>query len=1089
MPFMPLLAALILGRSGDPFDPGANPLLMRHPTVNATDVVFQYAGDLWRVPRAGGDAIRLTASGGTTSDPYFSPDGKEIAFSGNYDGNTDVYVMPAQGGIPKRLTTHPAADIVLGWTPDGKDVLFSSTMLSNTDYARLFTVPAAGGLTKQLPFPAGAQGAFSPDGKQIALVPNGKWELAWKRYRGGQATPIWIGDISDSKITAIPRKGTNDSYPMWIGNSIYYLSDPTGPVGLNRYDTKTGKVSTVIPGYGFDLKSATAGPDVIAYERLGSIHLYNPSTGDDHTVPVHIDGDFSEARTEIKDLRSRIRSINISPTGKRAVISARGWVFTVPAEKGDARQLDDKQGCDRNDAKWSLDGKSVSYICDEGDGEHLTIYDMASGQSRSIPLGGAPADYRMHVWSPDSKSIAYTDNKLNLWVLDVASGKNTLIDTDTYWLPSNITPDWSPDSKWLAWSRNLPSYMNAIFVYSFDSGKKTQITDGLSYATQPVFDRGGKYLYFLATTNLGFGIDLEDLESMAVTNTSSNVYAILLRKNVTNPLLPESDDEKPKDDATVADKDKDKDKKDAKKDDTNEKFNIDLDGIQHRVLVLPLPKAGYQSIVAGPDGTVFALAQPPRATPTDDNGPGTVQKFSFSDRKVVSFADGVTSISASADGSKLLLGQGPIWKITGAAGPQADGKPLDLSELRARVDPLTEWRAIYHQVWRKERILFYDPHLHGIDADVMEKRYEPFLAGIRSRDDLNYLFTDMLGELCIGHMFISGGDLPSRKSVRTGLLGADFAFDKNRYRITRVYDGESWNPDLTSPLAAPGVNAVAGEYILSVDGKDLTASDDIYQALEDKAGRQVRLKIGPNADGTGSRDVVAVPVASDIPLRQKAWEEDNRRYVEKETGGLGGYVHVPDTGGGGWDAFMRYFYSQLDKTGMIIDDRFNHGGYINDFMIREMQKPLDFYGATRYGQMFRVPNATIYGPKIMLINEMAGSGGDIFPYLFREHHIGKLYGKRTWGGELIAAGFEVIDGGFVRAPDDAEFDPRTGNYVIDNVGVPPDVEVDLDPSAWRMGVDSQLKAAVDELKKEIAAHPLPPIKRPPYPDKTKLPPN
>ena len=1058
---------------------------MRHPTVSATQIVFQFAGDLWSVPRAGGDAVRLTASNdGANQSPIFSPDGKQIAFTGDYDGNLDVYVMPAGGGIPKRLTTHPSADIALGWTPDGKSVLFSSAMLSDTDYQRLFTVSADGGVPKQLPFPAGVQGCFSPDGKEIALVPNPKWEQAWKRYRGGQTTPIWMGGLGTSKVKEIPRHNTNDFNPMWIGDSIYYLSDPTGPVGMNRFDTKTGKETVVIPGNGFDLKSATAGPDVIAYERLGSIHLYNPATGDDHAVNVHIAGDFPEVRTEVKDLKAKITDVTISPTGQRVVVTARGWVFTVPVEKGDVRQLNDQQGCDRTDATWSPDGKTIAYICDDGKGEHLSLFDLASGQERSIELGDAPADYRAPVWSPDSKQIAYTDNKLNLWVVDVSSGKNLLVDTGSYRGPSTISPRWSPDSKWLTWSRDLPKFVNAVFVYSFDTGKKTQITDGLADATQPVFDRGGKYLYFVGTTNIGFGIDYEDMEGFAVTNTTSNIYAVLLRNDVTNPLHPESDDEKPVDAVTPAGKDV------VKKEEPKPKFSIDLDGIQRRVIVLPLARASYQGLVAGPEDTIFALAQPPRATATDNPAPGTVQKFSFSDRKISSFADGVNSIDVSSDGNKLLLGQSGSWRIVPSSGTQAapDGN-ISLAEVRAKVDPVVEWDAMYHQVWRKERMLFYDPGLHGINADVMEKRYEPFLANIRSRDDLNYLFTDMLGELCIGHMFIGGGDFPSRRVVRTGLLGADYAFDKGRYRLTRVYDGESWNPDLTSPLGAPGVNAKVGEYLLAIDGKNLTDSDDIYLALEDKAGRQVKVKLGPTPDGVGSREVVVVPVASEAGLRNKAWEEDNRRYVEKETGGMGGYVHVPDTGTGGWDAFMRYFYSQLDKSGMIVDDRFNHGGSIDDFMVREMEKPLDFYGATRYGGTFRVPNAAIYGPKVMLINEMAGSGGDLFPYLFRKHHIGKLIGKKTWGGELSAYGFPLIDGGTVRAPDDAEFDPDTGNYVIDNVGVAPDIDVALDPAEWRNGVDPQLKAAVEELKKQMAAHPLPTIKRPPYPDKSKLPPS
>ncbi len=1070
---------MALTAAPDGFDAGPDPFLMRHPTVNATQIVFEFAGDLWSVPRAGGDAVRLTASnGGSIENPYFSPDGTEIAFRASYDGNNGVYVMPATGGMPKQLTAHPAGDLPVGWTPDGKSVIFSSMMLSNNDYPRLFTVPVEGGMPKQLPFPAGVEACMSPDGRKIALVPNPKWELAWKRYRGGQTTPIWIGDMTTSKTHSIPRNNTNDFNPMWVGDSIYYLSDPTGPVGLSRYDTNTGKVRVVIPGNGFDLKSATAGQGVIAYEKLGSIHLLDLKTNSDTRVPIHIAGDFPAARAEIKDLRSNVTSISISPTGKRAVVTARGWVFTVPADKGNARQLTDRQGVDRTDASWSPDGKTVAYISDDGGTEHLVLYDLEKGEERSLSLGDSPADYHTLVWSPDSSKIAYTDNKLSLWVIDLASGANQKIDTGSYRGPAQIAPRWSPDSKWLTWSRDLESFVDAVFLYSFDAQKTTQVTDGLADAVHPVFDRSGKYLYFTASTDIGFGMDYEDIQSTAVTNTTSSVYAVLLQNDLPNPLQPESDDE-PAKPATKPESDKKP---------VSKPLRIDVDGIGHRIFLLPFPRAIYQDLAVGPEGTLFVMSSPPRATFLDRPGPGDIQKFSFSDRKIVSFASGVSSVEASADGKSLLIRQGPSWRIVSSEGSTAPaGHALDLSELREKIDPMREWAAMYHEVWRKERMLFYDPGLHGIDSKMMEKRYEPFLANLRSRDDLNYLFTDMMGEICIGHMFIGGGDMPAQRHVNIGLLGADYAFEHGHYRITRIYDGENWNPGVAGPLAAPGVHAVVGEYLLAIDGKPLSDATDIYLTLEDKAGKQVRVKLGPNPEDTGSREVVVVPVGSESELRFKAWEEDNRRYVDKMTGGHGGYVHVPDTGDEGWAAFMRYYYSQVDKDGIIIDDRFNHGGAINDFIVREMEKPLDFYGATRYGHMFKVPMAAIYGPKVMLINEMAGSGGDLFPYVFREHHIGKLIGHKTWGGELSAYGFPLIDGGTVRAPDDAEFDPVTGRYVIDNVGVSPDIEVELDPEAWRNGVDLQLQTAVAELQKQMAAHPPAVIKRPPYPDKTKLP--
>lgn len=1047
---------------------------MRHPALNATQIVFQFAGDLWSVPRAGGQAQRLTTSpAGNNSGPCLSPDGTQIAFTGSYDGNTDVYVMPANGGLPKRLTTHPAPDIALGWTPDGKSVVFSSPMNSGTDYLRIFTVPATGGVTTQLPFPAGVDTSFSSDGQKIALVPNPKWEQAWKRYRGGQTTPIWVANLSDSKISPIPRRNTNDFNPVWSGDSIYYLSDPTGIVGLNKFDTKSGHVSTVVPGNGFDLKSFSKFGDTIAYEKLGSIHLLDLRTGKDHAVPVEIDGDFAEPRTAYKNVADQISDVELSPSGQRAVVTARGFVFTAPAQKGDVRLLDEKQGLHRKSASWSPDGESIAYFSDQGGTIHLVVQNLHNGESRDLVLGDSPADYGQIVWSPDSTKIAYTSNKLHLWTIDVKTGTNTLIDSGYRRVLFTINPKWSPDSKWLAYSRDLKNFTNAVFLYSFETGKATQVTQGVGDSTRPVFDRSGKYLYFLVSTNVGFGIDVEDIQALGLVNTTSNVYAMLLRKDIANPLAPQSDEEKGKEETK-------NDKKDVK-------FSIDLDGIDRRVVLLPFPELNYQSLEAGPAESVFALSQPPRNTFEEPPSPGTLQKFSFPDRKVSAFAEGTKSFGISADGAKVLLNQGD-WRIVASDGSQAaPGGNLDLRRLDVKIDPRSEWKAMYHEVWRMERILFYDPGLHGINADLMEKRYEPFIDGIQSRDDLNYLFTDMLGELCIGHMFISGGDRRRPNTVPGGLLGADYKFDKGRYQIARVYDGESWNPNLQSPLGAPGVNGKAGEYILAINGRDLKSTDDIYLALEGQAGKQVRLKLGPSADGVGAREVTTVAIGNDFGLREKAWEEDNRRYVEKETGGLGGYVHVPDTSESGLSSYMRYYYSQNDKQGMIIDDRFNHGGYIASFLVRELEKPLDFFGATRYGEMYATPNAMVYGPKVMLINELAGSGGDIFPYLFRAHGIGKLVGHTTWGGELSAYGFTLIDGGSIRAPDDANFDPKSGQYVIDNTGVSPDIAVELDPAAWRNGIDLQLQIAVQQLNREMAKRTPFKIVRPPYPDKSKLP--
>jgi len=1072
------------------FDPGPNPLLMQHPTVNRTSIVFQFADDLWIVPRAGGAATRLTTAAGEESNPYFSPDGTQIAFTGSYDGNEDAYVIPVEGGVPKRLTAHPSPDQVMGWTPDGKKVLVQSPMLSNTDYTRLFEVPATGGVPKALPLPAVDHGSLNPAGTHLAYVANGKWQLAWKRYRGGQAGTIWIARLSDSKWIPVPKNNTDDRNPLWFGEDLYYLSDPTGPVGLNRYDVKSGKTSVVIPGRGFDLKSATAGPDVIAYEKLGGIYLFDPNTKQSTRVNVTIKGDLPEVRTQFKDVSDEISSAALSPSGSRLVASARGYIFTVPASKGDSRLIDGTQGLNRHDAAWSPDGKTLAYITDAGGSQKLALYDLATAKEKLVPLALATGFYRDLRWSPDSKKLTYQAQTLGLYLFDVATAKSVLVDKQIYRGRGQMIANWSPDSKWIAYSRDLSNNLNAAFLYNVATAKATQITDDLADATSPTFDLDGKHLYLLVSTDVGSSGSFENMSAYVVPNSTAKPYVLTLRKDLPNPLQPESDEETAKKDDKAEDKaevktdGKKDDKKEEKKDDSG---LIDLEGIAKRAVPLPLPRAIYQTIAAGPAGSLFVLTAPPRATSVDSGGPGTVTKFGFADRKSTMFAGGISEISTTPDGSKILLSGAAGLQISPTAGPAsaAEGN-VNTDGLRVKVDPRTEWRAMYHEVWRNQRMLFYDANLHGIDSVAMEKRYEPFLAGIMSRRDLNYLWTDMLGELCVGHMFIGGGDIPRTKSIPGGLLGADYSFENGRYRLTRIYDGESWNPGLDAPLAKPGVAAKVGEYILAIDGQELTDLNDIYTELEGKAGKQVRLKIGPNPDGTGSREVVTVAIGDEFGLRFRSWTEDNRRIVEKATNGRVGYVHVPDTGTGGWREFQRFYYAQGQKDAMIVDDRFNHGGSVNDFMVWEMQKPWDFMDIARYGEILRDPVNHVYGPKVMLINEMAGSGGDIFPYIFKKHKVGKLVGRRTWGAMISAYGFPVIDGGSVRAPDDAMADADTGNWIIENYGTPPDIAVELDPFLWRQGRDAQLEAGIKQILEDLKNYKPKPMVRPPYPNWSKL---
>ena len=1055
-----LAASLLLAAKPDAFDPGPSPMLMRQPTVSRTAIVFAFAGDLWTVPRAGGAATRLTSAPGIESNPRYSPDGATVAFTGTYDGNADVFTVPAAGGVPKRLTAHPDADGVVGWTPDGGAVLFASSMLSATDYPRLFTVPTAGGVPKPLPFPSALDGALSPDGTRLAYVPRGRTQQAWKRYRGGQQTPIWIGALKDSKVEPIPQGRANATFPMWAGDELYFLSDPRGPVGLSCYDVRSRRIREVVRGEGFDLKSASMGPGAIVVEKLGSIWLYSLGEKTFKRVDIDLKGDFPEVRPAFKALGRDLQGVSLSPSGARLAVAAHGLVFTVPAAKGDARAVAAGPDAHRRDPAWSPDGKTLAYMTDEGGSQCLELLDLATGASKRVPLGDPPAYYDRPFWSPDSKKIAYTDNRLTLWVLDLATGKSAKVDEGAYRGRSSFSPCWSPDSQWIAYSRDLDSHVDSIFLYGLASGKATRLTDGLAYAYTPVFDRDGRHLYFLASTKAGLAADFQDISAFNAPNVVHRVYAVVLRKDGESPLVPQSDEEGPK-----------------RPDPKPTPFRIDLDGIERRIVALPMPEDTYSDLKAGPPGSFFVRSVAPLANALSPSAPGSLQRFTLADRKAAPFAASVAGFDVSADGAKVLLVD-PAPRIVPAAAPPApDAGRVDLAGLTAKIDPRTEWRHMFHEVWRNERMLFHDPNLRGADADALDRRYAPFLDNVMSRADLNYLLADMLGELSVGHMFIGGGDLPAARGVPGGLLGADYAFENGRYRLTRVYDGERWNPTLYAPLAQPGVDARPGEYLLEIDGKPLTDAMDVYEALEGKAGRQVKVKIGPTPDGVGAREAIVLPVASEALLRFRAWGEDNRRTVERMSGGRVGYVHMPDTSAGGWEAFNRYYYAQSDKDGMVIDSRFNHGGSVTNYFIREMEKTVDFRSKTRYGKDWSFPPAGVYGPKAMITNELSGSGGDIFPMIWRIHKVGPLVGKRTWGGVMINYGFPLQDGGRVSVPDDALYDPEKGEYLAEGHGVDPTIDVELDPFLWRQGRDAQLERAVAEVMKGLAK-PKKTIKRP-----------
>jgi tricorn protease len=1067
------------------------PTLYQQPTLSKTHIVFVYGGDLWSVPREGGDAVRLTTGVGTESFPQFSPDGTQVAFSGEYDGNVDVYVIPASGGIPRRLTYHPGPDIVVGWTPDGKRILFRSTRSSTSGFTKLFTVALDGSFPEELPLPMGFEAAYSPDGTRLAYVPYARANAIWKRYRGGRTTPIWIAQLSDSSIEKLPRDNSTDYNPMWVGNRIYFLSDRNNVTTLFYYDLGTKRVAEALRNTGPDLKSADAGPGGIVYEQFGSIHLYDTGSGRTQKVNIRLAGDLPGVRPRLERVAARASFPSLSPTGKRAVFEARGEIFTVPAEKGDVRNLTNSSGVADRYPAWSPDGKWIAYFSD-AEGEYALYLREQSGMGevKKIIPGEPPSFYYSPVWSPDSKKIAYHDKRLNLWYVEIEKGVSVKVDTDYYDHPErSLDPTWSPDSKWIAYTKRLPSQLHAVFFYSLETGKATQATDGMSDARYPRFDPNGKYLYFTASTDYALNTGWLDMSSIGRPQTRS-VYVMVLKKGEPSPLAPESDEEKveepkPEKKETPAEA-KPAEAKPAEARPGEKKpavtVTIDFDGLSQRILALPIPVRTYVGLEVGKSGVVFLAEAPPVPLPGLQGV--TVHKFELDKRKVDKFLENATFFDVSHNGEKCLYRVGQDrWFITGTAQPVRPGEgALRMDGMEMFVEPKAEWRQMYREVWRLERDFLYDPGAHGLDLKATEKKYEPYLEAVAHRADLNYLFQEMLGNLVLGHTYVSGGDTPQARQVQGGLLGADYTIENGRYRFARIYDGENWNPQLRAPLTQPGVDVQPGEYLLAVNGRELRATDNIYSFFEGTANKSVVIRVGKSPDGKDAREVTVVPVASEAALRNLAWIEGNRRKVEQMSGGRVAYVYLPNTSGAGWSNFNRYYFAQVGREGAVIDERFNGGGSVADYIIDYMRRPLLNYWHTREGATFTSPFAAIFGPKAMIINEFAGSGGDYLPWAFRQSKLGPLVGKRTWGGLVGIYDYpQLIDGGSVTAPRLAFWNPN-GTWEVENHGVAPDIEVEHDPKAVREGRDPQLERAVQYVLEELKKNPLPKHKRPEFPN-------
>lgn len=1032
--------------------------MLHEPDICKNKVVFVYAGDLWTASINGGEAKRLTSHLGTESGPRFSGDEKYIAFTGEYDGNRDVYIIPSEGGEPKRLTWHPGSDNVQGWTADGK-ILFSSNRFNPNRQSQLFTVNINGDYPNQLPIPKMALADYSPDGKFIAYTPLGNAFSSWKRYRGGRTTPIWIIDVNNLSHEEIPHENASDTYPAWIGKMLYFLSDRNLDMNLFFYDTETKKVDQLVSKKGADIKYLSAGGGKLVFAREGYLYVYNPVSRNNNQLIINVPSDNIHVRPSYKDVKREIRSSGISPTGKRAVFEAHGEILTVPAKYGDIRNLTETPGIMERYPSWSPDGKYIAWYSDESGEYELHISDQfGSEKTKRIKVKNPTFFYNSN-WSPDSKKLVFTDKQGNIQLFDLESEKILVVDN------LSNSPSWSPDSKWITYSKRLDNRFGVICVYSLDNKTKHQITDGMSDASGPVFDADRKYLFFRASTNSGMtksGLDMSSNDHPV----TYNIYITVLRKDLPSPFEPESDEEEiPKESDDK--EENDKEKNDKKKE---EIFRIDFNNIDQRIIALPGRAGSYSQLISTKGGKLFYRSG------------STVMKYDFKERKSESFMTGVSAFQMSADGKKILYRAGNNWGITNAtAKPKTSDGRLDMSNFKVRVKPREEWTQMLREAWRLNRDYFYAPNMHGVNWEANLKRYEEYLPDLAHRSDLNYILREMLGELCVGHSYIRGGAGPGIERIGGGLLGADFDIINGKYRFKNIYSGLNWNPGLRAPLTEPGVNISEGEYLISVNGRDLIAPENIYKLFENTSGKQIVLTINSDPSKEGARNVTVVPIGSESSLRNRDWIESNRKRVDELSGGKIGYVYLPNTGRGGYSYFNRYFFPQKDKQGFVIDERFNGGGQVANYIIEYLGKDLLNYWAPREGPDYSSPFAASFGPKVMIINENAGSGGDWMPFYFREAGVGKLVGKRTWGGLVGIGGTPgLMDGGSVTAPNFGIFS-KDGKWIIENEGVKPDYDVEMTPKDVILGFDPQLEKAVQVVLEELKTKKYTKTARPKYP--------
>jgi tricorn protease len=1091
--------------------------LLRFPAIHGDQIVFGYAGHLFTVPADGGVARRLTSHEGYEMFPRFSPDGQSIAFTGQYDGNTEVYLMPAQGGAPRRLTYTATLgrddvsdrmgpnNIVLTWRDDRTVVYRSRQIEWNAFKGQLFYASVDGGLPEQLPLPRGGWCSFSPDRRKLAYNRVFREFRTWKRYRGGQADDIWIHDFATRTTQNITEHPAQDVFPMWHGDRIYFLSDRDEHRRMNLFVYHTNDQTTrqVTSFSEFDIKFPSLGDRAIVFENGG--YLYRLDLDREHAVrvPIRIHEDFALGRGGLTDVSGATTAFDIAPNGARAVFGARGDVFTVPAKHGPTRNLTRTPGVHERNPAWSPDGKWIAYASDASGEDEVWLQPQdGSEQPRQLTTGADTYKYRP-IWSPDGKRLLWSDKLNRLQFVHVDSNEVTLVDHSTAWEIHQFA--WSPDSRWIAYVRPEERRFPNLVLYSLDSRQKMQVTDGWFDVGSPEFSADGKYLFFVSERS--FNPTYGRTEWNHVYTDMQKIYLVTLAQDTPSPFAPKSDEvqireldtpqdppdapAKPKphtdskteeetaaeDPAEEPSQEQDANKAEGKEAPADKVVvKVDPDGLAQRIAALPVPASTYGQLTSVGD-QLFYVRQ------------DKLFRFELDPQKETELG-AIDRYRVSADQKKMLVAGGGRFAIIDLPSAKIDtkDKELELGDLKVQLERQAEWTQIFHECWRQLRDFVYDPNLHGVDWAAARDRYAPLLAHVQHRADLTYVLGEMIGELNLGHCYVGGGDYPQAKRIPLGLLGARVVRheDSGTYQIIEILPGHNWDPNLRSPLTEIGVTIEPGEYIVAIDGIATETLPDLYAALIGKANRQVTLRVNREPKAEGARDEVIVPIADEAPLYYLKWVLGNLQKVSQATDGRVGYLHIPDMGASGLNEFAKFYYPQLHKEGLIVDVRGNGGGNVSPMIIERLRREPVFWRIARHSAVDADPSGQVLGPKVLLIDQFSASDGDIVAYRFRKHALGPIIGTRSWGGVVgIRGSLPLLDGGFLNRPEFSRFDLEAREWIMEGVGVEPDIVVDNDPAREFDGIDEQLNRAIDEIKAALARDPVRIPQPPPYPDKSR----